>query len=279
MGENLKYLLYRAGPAGGGLAVRRRGRRCKVKDQWIGWKDRERAAGFHRLTNNTRFLIPVGAGSRAGSWGWSRVSRRGEEACQVGHGIELVETFVDRGFAWGCRGQQRVEVGWRRPWGIRIVPRKAGVCLPPEPAGAPGCAKGWRRRTRCFAPTDGQTPKGCLLSLRQRSCSPKPKPGQKSRPSKLKFRKAFDATWSTRTLHKQCLCSRSEKIDPRELRRGLPKPPRRRGTTGGNARGSPPEAEEEKPGNRGPAARRTRRTPSPTARPWWFSRAFAAPPD
>ncbi len=63
VGENLKYLLCTgqdrpvAAWLFGAAAWR-----CKVRDQWIGWKDRERAAGLHRLTNNTRFLIPRGCG-------------------------------------------------------------------------------------------------------------------------------------------------------------------------------------------------------------------------
>jgi hypothetical protein len=51
------------------------------------------------LTNNTRFLIPrwVRVPGLA-SWGWSRVARRLLEDWQAkyGHGIDLVETFVDR---------------------------------------------------------------------------------------------------------------------------------------------------------------------------------------
>jgi hypothetical protein len=100
IGENLKYLLCTqqdrplAAWLFGAAAWR-----CQVRDQWIGWTDRERAAGLHRLTNNTRFLIPrwVRVPGLA-SWGWNRVRRRLSTDWQAkyGHGIELVETFVDR---------------------------------------------------------------------------------------------------------------------------------------------------------------------------------------
>jgi len=100
VGENLKYLLCTgqdrpvAAWLFGAAAWR-----CAPRDRWIGWTDAERAAGLQRLANNTRFLIPrwVRVPGLA-SWGWSRVSRRLVEDWQskYGHGIELVETFVDR---------------------------------------------------------------------------------------------------------------------------------------------------------------------------------------
>lgn len=100
VGENLQYLLC-AGPNRpvaawlfGAAAWR-----CAARDRWIGWTETERAAGLQRLTNNTRFLIPrwVRVPGLA-SWGWSRVSRRlvADWQSKYGHGIELVETFVDR---------------------------------------------------------------------------------------------------------------------------------------------------------------------------------------
>jgi hypothetical protein len=100
VGENLKYLLCTeqdrpvAAWLFGAAAWR-----CEARDRWIGWTDQERAAGLHRLTNNTRFLIPrwVRVPGLA-SWGWSRVRRRlpTDWQAKYGHGIELVETFVDR---------------------------------------------------------------------------------------------------------------------------------------------------------------------------------------
>jgi hypothetical protein len=117
VGENLKYLLCTeqnrpvAAWLFGAAAWR-----CEPRDRWIGWNDRERAAGLNRLTNNTRFLIPRWVRVRGlASWGWSRVSRRLVEDWQskYGHGIELVETFVDRSRFRGCcyAASNWVEVG------------------------------------------------------------------------------------------------------------------------------------------------------------------------
>jgi hypothetical protein len=100
VGENLKYLLSTA--QGRPLAAWLFGAaawRCEVRDRWIGWTDGQRAAGLQRLTNNTRFLIPrwVRVPGLA-SWAWSRIARRlvADWQSKYGHGIELVETFVDR---------------------------------------------------------------------------------------------------------------------------------------------------------------------------------------
>jgi hypothetical protein len=100
VGENLKYLLctQQDRPVAAWL-FGAAAWRCEARDRWIGWNDRQRAAGLHRLTNNTRFLIPRWVRVRGlASWGWSRVSRRlvSDWQAKYGHGIELVETFVDR---------------------------------------------------------------------------------------------------------------------------------------------------------------------------------------
>jgi hypothetical protein len=107
VGENLKYLLCTG--AGHPLAAWLFGAaawRCRVRDQWIGWTDEQRARGLNRLTNNTRLLIPrwVRVPGLV-SWGWSRIARRLAQDWQAkyGHGIELVETFVDRSrFGGAC---------------------------------------------------------------------------------------------------------------------------------------------------------------------------------
>ena len=100
IGENLKYLLCTA--AGCPVAAWLFGAaawRCRVRDQWIGWTDDQRAKGLNRLTNNTRLLIPRWVRVRGlASWGWGRIARRlaADWQLKYGHGIELVETFVDR---------------------------------------------------------------------------------------------------------------------------------------------------------------------------------------
>ncbi|MFM8503278.1 MAG: Druantia anti-phage system protein DruA [Actinomycetota bacterium] len=120
VGENLKYLLCDA--RGRPLAAWLFGSaawRCGARDRWIGWTDAERLRGLSRVANNTRFLIPswVRVPGLA-SWGWSRVRRRlvADWRAKYGHGIELVETFVDRGrFGGTCYAASNwVELGLTR---------------------------------------------------------------------------------------------------------------------------------------------------------------------
>ena len=142
VGENLKYLLCTAEDRP--LAAWLFGAaawRCEARDQWIGWNDRARAAGLNRLTNNTRFLIPrwVKVPGLA-SWGWSRVSRRlvRDWKAKYGHGIELVETFVDRsrfhGGAYAASNWLEVGLTQGRSRGDRErqiqVPKKAVYVYP-----------------------------------------------------------------------------------------------------------------------------------------------------
>jgi hypothetical protein len=100
VGENLQYLLttQEERPVAAWL-FGAAAWRCQARDEWIGWNDEQRGARLSQLTNNTRFLIPrwVRVPGLA-SWGWSRVARRLMEDWQAkyGHGIDLVETFVDR---------------------------------------------------------------------------------------------------------------------------------------------------------------------------------------
>jgi hypothetical protein len=142
VGENLQYLLCTgqdrpvAAWLFGAAAWR-----CEARDRWIGWNDQERAAGLSRLTNNTRFLIPrwVRVPGLA-SWGWSRVSRRlaADWEAKYGHGVELVETFVDRsrfhGGAYAASNWIEVGLTQGRSRGDRAhrieVPRKAIYVYP-----------------------------------------------------------------------------------------------------------------------------------------------------
>jgi len=141
-GENLMYLLVTeqdhpvAAWLFGAAAWR-----CEARDRWIGWTDQERATGLHRLTNNTRFLIPRWVRVKGlASWGWTRVSRRlGQDwEAKYRHGLELVETFVDRSrFAGGVYAASNwIEVGLTqgRSRGDREhriqVPRKAVYVYP-----------------------------------------------------------------------------------------------------------------------------------------------------
>ena len=142
IGENLKYLLCTEQDRP--VAVWLFGAaawRCEARDRWIGWTDPERAAGLHRLTNNTRFLIPRWVRVHGlASWGWSRVSRRlvADWQSKYGHGIELVETFVDRsrfhGGAYAASNWLEVGLTQGRSRGDRDrriqVPKKAVFVYP-----------------------------------------------------------------------------------------------------------------------------------------------------
>jgi len=70
----------------------------KARDQWIGWTEEQRRRRLSLVTNNARFLIlprfsVPNLGSRVLSLTLERLA---EDWChQYGHGIEVVETFVD----------------------------------------------------------------------------------------------------------------------------------------------------------------------------------------
>ena len=145
VGENLKYLLCRED--GRALAAWLFGAaawRCESRDKWIGWSEKERAHGLSRVTNNTRFLIPSWVTvSGLASWGWSRVRRRlvTDWKAKYGHGIELVETFVDRSrFRGTCYAASNwTEVGLTQGrsrgdrYGTMQVPVKAVYMYPLHP--------------------------------------------------------------------------------------------------------------------------------------------------
>ena len=142
VGENLKYLLCAAPerPVAAWL-FGAAAWRCAARDRWIGWTEAQRAAGLQRLTNNTRFLVPRWVRVRGlASWGWSRVSRRlvADWQAKYGHGLELVETFVDRsrfdGGAYTAGNWLEVGLTQGRTRGDREgrlqVPRKAVLVYP-----------------------------------------------------------------------------------------------------------------------------------------------------
>lgn len=98
VGENLKYLVReRAGRPVACLLFGSVAWQCRPRDAFIGWKPEQRRRQLHRLANNTRFLIlpwikvrflathVLGAACARLSADWR---------CKYGHGIELLETFV-----------------------------------------------------------------------------------------------------------------------------------------------------------------------------------------
>jgi hypothetical protein len=100
IGENLQYTVTTA--AGRLLACMVFGSaawKCRARDEFIGWSPLQKQQRLHWVTNNTRFLIlPWVRVPHLASWILSQVLGRlsGDWEAQYGHGIALVETFVDR---------------------------------------------------------------------------------------------------------------------------------------------------------------------------------------
>jgi hypothetical protein len=99
VGENLGYLVWsRTGRLLAALLFGSAAWHCQPRDTFIGWNEEQRRRHRARLTNNTRFLIPS----------WVRVPHLASHVLarvlgrlnrdwhqRYGHGIELVETFVE----------------------------------------------------------------------------------------------------------------------------------------------------------------------------------------
>jgi hypothetical protein len=100
VGENLKYLARdRQGRPLACLLFGSAAWKAKARDAWIRWDADRRRNGLGRLTNNTRFLIlPWVRVPHLASHLLGRVARRlnADWIAKYGHGIELLETFVDR---------------------------------------------------------------------------------------------------------------------------------------------------------------------------------------
>jgi hypothetical protein len=118
VGENLSY-----------LAVDRQGRdvacllfgaaawRCAARDTKLGWRSEERRERLGRVANNTRFLIlPWVRVKHLASCVLGQAARRidGDWRQKYGHGVDWLETFVDReryrgscyrAANWECVGQ------------------------------------------------------------------------------------------------------------------------------------------------------------------------------
>lgn len=116
VGENLKYLLRnRAGRPLGALLFGAAAWKCAARDAWIGWSGQQRQDRLPLIANNTRFLVApwVGVPSLA-SHALGLAARRISADWQrkYGHGIELLETFVEgerfRGICYRAAGWQRV---------------------------------------------------------------------------------------------------------------------------------------------------------------------------
>jgi hypothetical protein len=107
VGEHLKYMVYdRQDRPLAALLFGSAAWKTAARDRFIGWDPPTRQANLKLMTNNTRFLIlPWVKVVNLASFVLGAVIRRLSEdwQCRYGHGLCLVETFVDRSrFAGTC---------------------------------------------------------------------------------------------------------------------------------------------------------------------------------
>jgi hypothetical protein len=100
VGENLGYLARDAqGREVACLLFGAAAWRCAPRDQALGWSSPQRKEGLARVVNNTRFLLlPWVRVRHLASCVLGQVARRIERDWQdkYGHGLDWLETFVDR---------------------------------------------------------------------------------------------------------------------------------------------------------------------------------------
>ena len=100
VGENLQYTVSDAnGRLLACLLFGSAAWKCRARDQFIGWTPEQRQERLCLITNNMRFLIlPFVKVAHLASWVVGQALRRLSQDWQTkyGHGIVLVETFVER---------------------------------------------------------------------------------------------------------------------------------------------------------------------------------------
>lgn len=100
VGENLQYRVAQADDRLlAGLWLGAAAWKCAARDQWIGWSGEQRTRHLPWIVNNHRFLIlPWVLAPHLGSWILGQVLRRLSRDWEgkYGHGVALVETFVER---------------------------------------------------------------------------------------------------------------------------------------------------------------------------------------
>jgi hypothetical protein len=115
VGENTQYLVTQGGTRVlAGLLFGSAAWKCQDRDRFIGWSVAARERNLPLLTNNQRCLIlPWVRVHGLGSWMLGRVLRRlgSDWQAKYGHGITLVETFVERG---RFRGTLYQAANWQR---------------------------------------------------------------------------------------------------------------------------------------------------------------------
>lgn len=117
VGENLCYLARaRGGRPLAGLVFGAAAWKCQVRDQFIGWSAWARQHHLHRLANNMRLLVLPWVrvrqlASHLLSLATGRLS--GDWQAKYGHGLDLVESFVQRDrFTGSCyRAANWISVG------------------------------------------------------------------------------------------------------------------------------------------------------------------------
>lgn len=134
VGENLQYLvLDKRGQMLAGLQFGSAAWKCRDRDRFIGWEAVQREANLWRMTNNCRFLIlPWVRVAHLGSWVLGQVLRRlsTDWEGKYGHGVVLVETFVERG---RFRGTVYQAANWQRVGATRGRTRQdryTKLCVP-----------------------------------------------------------------------------------------------------------------------------------------------------
>lgn len=114
VGENAQYLLTQKGRVLAGLLFGSAAWKCQDRDRFIGWSAAARERNLPFITNNQRCMIlPWVRVHGLGSWMLGRVLRRlsSDWQAKYGHGIALVETFVERD---RFRGTLYQAANWQR---------------------------------------------------------------------------------------------------------------------------------------------------------------------
>ena len=117
VGANLQYLVRDGqGRALACLVFGAAAWQCRDRDQWIGWSPEARRRHLPLLANNHRFLIlPWTRVRHLATWTLGRVLRRlsGDWQRKYGHGLALVETFVEQARFTGAayRAANWIQVG------------------------------------------------------------------------------------------------------------------------------------------------------------------------